>query len=217
MKQEKVKLLKKQIGASYFRVAIFGSARIKRDDKNYRLIYQLAKMIGEENLDIVTGGGPGTMEAADAGHKEGNKRQARSYGLLIKLPKAQKTNKHLDLKKEFSIFSDRLDQFMALSNVVVVAPGGIGTTLELFYAWQLVQVEQICDMPIILLGKQWIPLINWVKNNLLKQKYIDKKDLDSIFIAKDINEAMDIINKTYEQFEKGGKNVCVNLKKYRLK
>lgn len=216
----KIKSIPKEIDEKHFRVTIFGSARIHKNDKNYKLIYQLAKMIGKKNFDIVTGGGPGTMEAANSGHRAGNKEKsgsAHSFGLLIDLPKAQKTNKHLDLKKEFSVFSDRLDQFMALSNVVVVAPGGIGTTLELFYAWQLVQVEQTCDMPIILLGKQWVPLINWVKNNLLKQRYIDKKDLDSIFIAKDINEAMEIINKTYEQFEIGGKNVCVNLKKYRLK
>src|SRR3990167_4061590 len=127
------KLKKLKIEKEHFRVAIFGSARVNQKDENYRLVFQLAKLLGSEGIDIVTGGGPGTMEAANAGHKLDI---SHSYGLLIKLPREQRANAHLDVKKEFTKFSERLHEFMKLSNAVVVAPGGIGTTLEFFYTLQ---------------------------------------------------------------------------------
>ena len=202
------------INKKHFRVAIFGSARIKRNDKNYKTIYKLAKLIGSLNIDIVTGGGPGIMEAANKGHEAGNKdHNSYSLGLLIKLPKEQRANKHLDIKKEFSNFTASLDQFMLLSNVVVVAPaGGIGTLLELIYTWQLAQVRYIDDMPIILMGDIWLELIVWVKKWLLENKFIDRKDLDFIFTAKNYEEAFEIIKKSHELYKKG-KKLCVNLKK----
>jgi uncharacterized protein (TIGR00730 family) len=209
--------IKRLIKDDHFRVAIFGSARIKKEDKNYKLIKNLAKMIAQENVDIVTGGGPGIMEAANEGHEIGGvKNKSHSVGLLIKLPKEQESNKHLDVKKEFKVFSSRLDYFMLLSNAVIVAPGGLGTALEFFYTWQLVQVEQVCDIPIILLGKQWSELIDWVKANLLKHKYIKKEDLDSIFIAKNSKEALNIVKRAKSLFDKGGKNICLNIKKYKV-
>ena len=94
----------RELKKNHFRVAIYGSARVKKNDKTYKMIYELAKMIGKENIDIVTGGGPGLMEAATDGHRAGNKKMgAHSFGLLIKLPARQKANKHLDIKKEFDI------------------------------------------------------------------------------------------------------------------
>jgi len=185
----------------HFRVAIFGSARIKRNDKNYKLISELAELIGERNMDIVTGGGPGIMEAANKGHKKGTK-TAHSFGLLIKLPRKQKTNKFLDIKKDFHRFSKRLDEFMRLSNAVVVAPGGIGTLLELVYAWQLLQVKKISDVPIILLGEQWKGLLKWMEKYQLKHKYIKKKDLQLVSVAKNVQEAMMIIDNTHELYLK---------------
>tara|TARA_Y100000034_G_C6877199_1_gene401356 strand:+ start:315 stop:896 length:582 start_codon:yes stop_codon:yes gene_type:complete len=185
----------------HFRVAIFGSARIKRNDKNYKMISQLAELIGEKNIDMVTGGGPGIMEAANKGHKKGTK-TAHSIGLLIKLPRGQKTNKFLNIKKDFHRFSRRLDEFMRLSNVVIVAPGGIGTLLELIYAWQLLQVKKVSNIPIILLGKQWKSLIKWMKKNQLKNDYIKKEDLDFVFPVNNIKEAMKIIDNTHELYLK---------------
>ena len=201
----------------HFRVAIFGSARVKRGDKTYKLVYQLAKMIGQENLDIVTGGGPGIMDAATDGHRKGNKKHdAHSFGLLVKLQEEQKANKHLDIKREFNHFSERLDNFMILSNAVVVAPGGIGTLLEFFYTWQLIQVKQICDIPIILVGDKYRELINWIRKGPLKHKFLNKEDFNSIFFARNPNEAMEILKKTNEIYKKGGKNICLNIKKYKL-
>ena len=107
-----------------FRVVIFGSARIERGDPNWNSIYSLAKRIAEEGMDIVTGGGPGLMEAASEGHYAGDiGQQFDSIGLRIKLPKKEKDAIHLDIKKEFYTFSERLDNFIELANVVVVLYG----------------------------------------------------------------------------------------------
>lgn len=199
-----------------FRVAVFGSARIKRGDQRYKMIYTLAKMIARENIDIVTGGGPGIMEAANKGHKEvkGKAKGVHSIGLNIKLPKEQKANRHLDIEKDFKKFSDRLDNFMYLSNVVVVAPGGVGTMLEFLYTWQLVQVEHICDTPIILMGDMWADFIKWIKKWPLKNNFIAEKDMNNIFFAKNCREAIKIIKAANEAYSKRVAHVCTNIRKY---
>ena len=207
----------KSIGGN-FKVTIFGSARIKKNALVYIQARTLARMLGERGFDVITGGGPGLMKAASEGHRKGSKKTgAYSIGVGIKLPREQKFNRHLDIKKEFKRFSRRLDYFMSLSNAIVVAPGGIGTLLELFYTWQLSQVQQICNIPIILMGKQWPPLIRWLEKYPLKSRYFDKKDINLLFLAKDCSEAIKIIDKAHEEYKKGGKDFCLNYKKYRLK
>lgn len=202
----------------HFRVAIFGSARIKKGDKTYKLVYELAKKIGERSIDIVTGGGPGLMSAATEGHASGDKKhKSHSYGLLIKLPSEQKSAKHLDIKREFEHFTDRLDTFMVLSNAVVVAPGGLGTLLEFIYTWQLVQLKEICDIPIILLGEQWHELIDWIKKHPIKNRFMSPSDLNSIFFANTLEQAMNIINHTYKMYKQGDKDICLNIRKYKLR
>jgi len=215
--QKKKRVVKSEFGGKVFRVAIFGSARIKRGQPRYNEIYTLAKMLGERGIGIVTGGGPGLMEAANYGHVKGRKdKKSHSIGLGIKLPREQDFNPHLDVKKEFKRFSNRLDKFMLLSNAVVVAPGGVGTLLEFFYTWQVSQVKQICNIPIILLGKQWGGLIEWLKKAPLKNKFLEKKDLDLLFLAKNCGEVIEIIDDSYEAYKKGDKNFCLNYKKYKL-
>jgi uncharacterized protein (TIGR00730 family) len=201
-----------------FRVAIYGSARIKRDDKKYKLIYDLAKRMASEGIDIVTGGGPGLMDAASRGHHAGReKKNIYTLGLTIHLPKEQKESYHLDLKKDFYRFSERLDHFIHLSNAVVVAPGGVGTMLEFFYTWQLMQVKYSCQIPIILLGRVWTGLIKWIKKSPLKNEFLDKDDLKLLFLAKNNNEAMDIILEAFEEYKKGRKNICLNIDKYKIR
>ena len=219
MVKKKKSTIKEELEKKDFRVSIFGSARIKKGSSQYKQIRTLARMIGERGMDIVTGGGPGMMMAANEGHRVGSKakhKKTHSIGLTIKLPKEQKINSHLDIVKRFSRFSDRLDNFMLLSNVIVVAPGGVGTILEFFYGWQLVQVNQICHIPIILLGKQWPGLIRWLEKYPLKQKYFNKKDLNLLFLAKNCDEAIKMIDNAYEEYKKGNKNFCLNYKKYKL-
>ena len=198
--------LEEELAKKHFRVAIFGSARIKKTDKYYKEIYHLARSLGSMGIDVVSGGGPGLMEAANRGHEEGRKKArnggTHSFGLTIKLPEEQKDNRRFDMKKDFQRFSARLDYFMQLSNAVVVAPGGVGTLLEFLYTWQLVQVEHIYDIPIILLGGQWKPLVEWIKKGPLKHGLLSQEDLDSIYLVKDNKEAIKIIKTSYEVFKR---------------
>lgn len=205
------------VNPNHFRVALFGSARIKPNDPRYNQIYSLARMIAEEGMDIVTGGGPGLMEAANKGHHEGRKSEkVRSVGLNIMLPMEQAANKHLDIEKDFRLFSKRLDYFMQLSNVVVVAQGGIGTVLELMYTWQLMQVEHTCHIPIILLGDMWPPFIEWIENWPLRKKMLSDEDMHPIFLAAHVREAMKIIRKAHHDFKHRGSNYCWNYRKYKI-
>ena len=218
MKQKK-RVIKKELAKKHFRVTIFGSARINKGDTRFNQVKSLAKMLGEKGIDIVTGGGPGLMQAASIGHNLGmkiSKKESHSIGLLIKLPREQKTAEFLNIKKEFYKFSNRLDNFMELSNVFVVAPGGIGTTLELFYTLQLIQVKQTCNVPVILLGNMWLPLIKWMENYPIKNKLMNKEDLGSVFLAKNSEEAMKMITQAHEHYKKGDKNICLNYKRYKL-
>ncbi|MEM3113050.1 MAG: LOG family protein [Candidatus Pacearchaeota archaeon] len=211
--EEFERLLKEE----HFRVTIFGSARIERNDPIYRNVFQLAKMIGERGIDLVTGGGPGIMEAATLGHKTGSKKtKAHSIGLGIKLPHEQKFNEYVGYKKEFNRFSSRLDNFMLLSNIVVVAPGGVGTLLELFYTWQLMQVRHICHIPIILLGDDWKGLLEWLKESPLKKGFFNKEDYELLFLVKSPSEAINVIDKAYDEYKKGNKDFCLNYKRYRV-
>lgn len=201
-----------------FRVAIFGSARIKKGDSKYKSIHDLAKEIASEGIDIVTGGGPGLMDAASRGHHSGRKNEnTYTMGLTIHLPKSQKESFHLDIKKDFHKFSKRLDSFIHLSNVVIVAPGGIGTLLELMYTWQLVQVKYSCDIPIILFGDVWTGFIKWIRKGPLKNNFLDKKDLQLLYLAKNQDGAMRLIKLAYNEYKKGSKNICLNIRKYKIK
>lgn len=209
--------IKERIDKTHFHVTIFGSARIKKGDPNWNLVYELAKGIAKEGMDLVTGGGPGLMDAASEGHHAGSKSdEAHSIGLQIKLPKEQRDANHLDIKKEFSRFSQRLDTFVQLSNAVVVAPGGVGTLLELFYSWQLMQVNMTCNIPIILLGDMWPDMVHWIKKWPLKNRLLDQKDVDSLFLVDNSKDALVIIKKAYEDFLKGDEHFCLNYEKYKI-
>ena len=186
-----------------FTVAIFGSARIQKGRHVYKQIYDLANMISEAGMNIVTGGGPGLMNAASLGHHTGsNDKNVQSIGLRISLPFQEEEASHLDIKREFSRFSNRLDSFMSFSNAVVVAPGGVGTLLEFAYTWQLLQVKHICNIPIILLGQMWTALFSWIEKWPLRHKLLDLEDVDLLFLAKDHHEAFTIINKAYKSYKK---------------
>lgn len=206
--------MKLKFKKKHFRVAIFGSARTDKTNESYCKVFQLAKLLGKEGIDVVTGGGPGTMEAASAGHKKGRKHNgSHTFGLLIHLPREQRANRHLDIKSEFTKFSERLQRFMELSSAVVVAPGGIGTTLEFFYALQLVQVKKVTQVPIILIGEQWKALVNWMKNYPVKKRFISKNDLDSLFYVKSVKQAHELIMKTKHLKERREKNIFNKLRK----
>ncbi len=207
----------KELNKEDFRVSIFGSARTKKDDELWKNVFELAKRIGEQKWDIVTGGGPGLMEAANAGHSAGDpNNESDSIGLTIELPFEAHANKHLDLQKHFAHFSARLDHFMVLSNAVIITPGGIGTCLELFYTWQLTQVKHICPIPIILIGEQWHRLIDWMREWPVANGLVSPGDLDNIYCVSSNEEIMQILEKVHEDYLEHGNEACVNHKKYRL-
>ena len=188
-----------EIGTGYYRVAIFGSARIKPKTPEYKSVYSLAKELASRGADIVTGGGPGLMEAANAGAKEGSS-QTKSFGLRIDLPFENDFNSHLDIKFFHKKFSSRLDEFMRITNAVVVTPGGIGTLLELFFAWQLIQVGHMKKKPIILVGTMWEGLLQWMKENPLRKELIDKSDLQHIQIVEEMEDVVPLLEKEIKSF-----------------
>lgn len=210
-----------ELKRSDFRVVVFGSARIKQGDKLYDMVYELGEKIGELGADIVTGGGPGLMEAANAGFVKGDMldgmQDGHSIGVRIDLPFEQGHNKHLDIVEHHERFSTRLDAFMTLSNVVIVTPGGIGTALELFYTWQLIQVGHICKTPIILIGKMWKELIKWVEKYQVKEGLVSPEDLDVIHVVNTVDEAVEIVEKTKAAFEDGAYDACLNWEVYKAR
>lgn len=209
--------LEEELKNKHFRVTIFGSARTGKGEKEYDTVYKLAYKCGEKGYDVVTGGGPGSMQAANEGHKDGDKNSsADSVGLVIELPWENKSNEFLDKEQKFKRFSERLDTFVVLSNVAVVTYGGLGTCLELFYIWQLTQVKHICSIPIILIGEMWEELIYWVKKNIIETGRADEKDMHNIYVVKSIDQAMDIINKAHDVYKQEGDSYCLNYKKYKL-
>ncbi|MDF1552889.1 MAG: LOG family protein [Deferrisomatales bacterium] len=197
----------------HYRVAIFGSARIQEHDPEYAEVFRLARELALQGFDVVTGGGPGLMHAANAGHKSAAG-AGHSVGLNIKLPHEQAANRFLDLEQEFERFSERLDTFVSLSDAVVVAPGGVGTLLELFYAWQLMQVEHICETPIILLGSMWSGLLSWLRGTVLPRGLFSEGDLHSLFHVQTPEEAVSLIARVQAD-RAATDHVCRNYDRYR--
>lgn len=208
-----------ELGHDYFRVCIFGSARIKSDSFYYRQAFELAYNLANRGCDIVTGGGPGLMEAANAGAKKAGN-SSRSYGLAIKLPFESDANSHLDVEYQHQRFSSRLDEFMRMSQAVVMTPGGIGTLLELFYTWQLIQVQHISKRPIYLLGEAyWRGILEWLQEVPLQEGLFDQKDMSNLVICSDVEDVIKHMTPLIEAFAaekqakgtgKGGSNSADN-------
>jgi uncharacterized protein (TIGR00730 family) len=204
---------KDEIKKHEFRVTIFGSSVVKPNSTEYKQAYKLAKELGKRSIDVVTGGGPGIMEAASKGHHAGRpNKKTQTIGLNIHLPHEQKPNNSLDVVYEFKRFSKRLDNFMSISSAFVFSNGGVGTLLEYFYTWQLIQTKKICDTPIILMGDMWPTLIRAFKKTLLQRGYYKKVDMKHIYLVKDHKEALEIIQETAMNYA-SGKNNCINIKK----
>jgi len=181
----------------FYRTCVFGSARIKPETKEYKDVLRLAWLLAGEGIDVLTGGGPGLMEAANLGAKMGKgekKSKSLSYGISIRLDFEPVPNAHLDIKRHHQRFSSRLDDFMRLSNSIIVTPGGIGTLLELFFTWQLVQVKHLSMRPIVLMDKKfWVGLIDWLKTHPLTRGLISSKDFDCLAIADTPEDAFKIV------------------------
>ena len=182
-------------------VSIFGSARLKPDHKYYELAERIAFNLSEHGYGVVTGGGPGIMEAGNKGAQRG---KGVSVGLNIELPFEQSANPFIDRDKNlgFDYFFVRKVMFMKYSQGFVVMPGGFGTLDELFEALTLIQTKKIGAFPIILVGTEfWSGLIDWIKEIMLsKVKGISEKDLDLISLVDHEDDVLEVINTFYKKY-----------------
>ena len=153
-----------------YRVTIFGSARLKPGTAAYDSVKQLAADLTTMGCDIMSGGGPGLMQAANEGALSVDpKALHRSVGIRVELPFEQAVNPFVGQAYEHRTFFSRLHHFMIISDAFVVVPGGIGTLLELSLAWQLLQVRKLYNTPLILIGKMWVELVEWGRRTMLKE------------------------------------------------
>lgn len=174
-------------------VTIFGSARCKKGDPLYEKAYNLTKLLAANGFNIITGGGPGVMEAANKGAKEGG---AKSVGINIELPYEQKPNPYSTLRLSFRYFFIRKVMFLKYGMAYVVMPGGFGTLDEFFEAITLVQTKKMRPFPIILVDSSyWNGLLDWMKTNMLDQGKINEEDMDIFKVMDDPKEIVDYIKK----------------------
>ena len=185
-----------------YRVTIFGSARAKPGTVAYEETKRASTALAEMGCDIITGGGPGLMQAANAGvESAGN---AQSMGIRVDLPFEQEVNPFVELAFEHRTFFTRLHHFVLASDAFIVAPGGIGTVLELMLIWQLLQVKHLQKTPLILVGKLWPGLVDWVRIEMLsfETPLINVEDVDIPVCVANAEEAIEIIRKHREEWLK---------------
>jgi uncharacterized protein (TIGR00730 family) len=172
-------------------VAIFGSSRLTPDNQYYKAAELTAQLVARKGLNIITGGGPGIMEAANKGAFD---EAGISVGCNIELPMEQVPNQYQNISLHFRYFFVRKMMFVKYAVAFVIFPGGYGTIDELFEALTLVQVEKIRHFPVILFGaKYWTPLENWVKETMLTEGCVSEGDLDLFTITDDPEEVAKII------------------------
>ncbi len=186
----------------HYRVSIFGSSRIRRGDPIYDQVKKLSFELARMGIDIVTGGGPGLMEAANSGAVEGQiESHARSFGLSIHLPSEEQSNPFVDKVFRHRTFFSRLHHFVRLSSAFIVFPGGIGTSLELFMVWQLLQVKHMKEHPLILVGNMWPPLIDWIRDSMIERGLVSPPDIEIVRVVSSSEEAIPLIAASYEKFK----------------
>jgi len=178
-------------------VSIFGSARLKEDSPYYQQAVKLAEMITDLGFGVITGGGPGIMEAGNRGAKN---KQGKSVGLCINLPFEEAANPYVDHKYQvdFDYFFARKVMFIKYAQSFVVFPGGFGTLDELFESLTLIQTKKINRFPVVLIGTEfWGGLVDWIKHTLVTNGTISVKDLDLFHVTDDLDEAVNIITSFY--------------------
>lgn len=174
-------------------VSIFGSARVTPDDPYYQKTEKLARRLAEKGFSVITGGGPGIMEAANKGAAEAG---GKSVGMNIRLPFEQKPNAYANISIDYKYFFIRKVMFVKYAIAYVIMPGGFGTMDELFEALTLIQTRRIKSFPVILMGSEyWKGLLDWLKNTMIRGGMILPEDLDFIEIIDDPDEVVKHIQK----------------------
>lgn len=175
-------------------VTIFGSARSHPNSSDYKTTEKVARLLVKSGFNVISGGGPGVMEAANKGAAAAG---GKSVGLHIHLPQEQEPNKYANVRLDFKYFFVRKVMFIKYAVAYIIMPGGFGTLDELFEALTLIQTERIKPFPVILMDSEyWKGLVDWVRRTLVKGKYISESDLDILNLADTPEEAVSIIKKT---------------------
>lgn len=178
-------------------VSIFGSSRTKPGTKYYKLAEEISYLLAKENYAIITGSGPGLMEAANKGAKRA---KGKSIGLNIQLPLQQKPNKYVDMLLDFRYFFVRKVMFVKYAKAFVILPGGYGTLDEFTEAINLIQTQRIAQFPVILFNKEyWNGMVDWLKQVVLKNGCISKEDLNIFTVVDTPKEVVNAIIKFYEK------------------
>ena len=194
-----------------FRVTVFGSARTEPGSWVYEEVRTMCAGLSALGCDIVTGGGPGLMEAANRGAAEGDASSvADNIGIRVHLPFEQNANPFVEQAFEHETFFTRLHQFVLMSDAYIVAPGGIGTLLESAMIWQLLQVRQL-DVPLVFAGPMWKGLVDWTKAQMLRPGFelVSVRDLDIPICVDTAEEAVAIIREHHAKWLAAGKDTAV--------
>lgn len=179
-------------------VSIFGSARIKEHSPYYKMTEEVAEKLTQVGFGVITGGGPGLMEAGNKGARNG---KGKSVGLTIRLPFEDSANEFVDKKYliEFNYFFARKVMLVKYAQGFVVLPGGVGTLDEFFESLTLIQTGKINKFPVVLMGKEyWKGMIDWMKDTMLREGTISEDDLDLFMLTDDPNEAVNYITSFYD-------------------
>jgi uncharacterized protein (TIGR00730 family) len=180
-------------------VTVFGSARTPRDHPEYELGRQLGAALADNGFAVITGGGPGVMEAANRGCSEAG---GFSIGLGIELPFEQGLNDWVDLGINFRYFFARKTMFVKYSQAFVCLPGGFGTLDELFEALTLVQTKKVTKFPVVLLGRDyWGGLYDWIKSSVFESGKVGEKDLALLHLTDDVDDAVKVVHEAYRAWE----------------
>ena len=180
-------------------VSIFGSARTAVDSPYYQLAEKIARLLSDSGFSVISGGGPGIMEAANKGAFEG---KGVSIGLNIQLPNEQETNRYQDISQSFRHFFARKYMFVKMATAYVVLPGGFGTLDELMEALTLIQTHKSVRMPVILVGSAfWAGLLDWFRQQLVPEGMIDAGDMNLIQV---IDEPAEVVAAIFHYYEKRG-------------
>lgn len=191
----------------HYRVTIFGSSRIREGDQLYGEVRKLASELASRGCDIVTGGGPGLMAAANEGQAQGDAEgRTRSFGLNVELPHEQGTNPFVEQAYTHRTFFTRLHHFVRLSSAFIVVPGGIGTTLEAMMVWQLCQVRRMQERPLVFMGEMWDELVSWASRHMTEsppeRRLADAEDMEIPRCVDTVEAAVAVIEDDLEEFRR---------------
>jgi len=186
-----------------YHVSIFGSARVEQGNEYYNAVRDLARALAEMDCNIITGGGPGMMQAANEGAAEVDSGYLdRSVGIRVDLPFEQDVNPFVQSAFEHKTFFTRLHHFVLASDAFIVVPGGIGTVLEAMMVWQLLQVRHVTKTPLVFVGEMWEELVAWGRKYMLDERgqLASPEDFDIPICVRTAGEVIEVISKSRNQW-----------------